>query len=203
MKHFYIIFLLTLTNAFSQDVIVMNDETKIEAKVKVITDTTLSYLRFDNLEGPIFIEKIASIKEIIFENGTSLTFSDKKNIEGMSLEETKEFIVQSINNYAFQRDGDKAYKASFDNQYLKLSRRDIETNEVLDNYRLFDFTAECEFHNLSKRGNDISYINVYVPRVFYGENRNSYKLVILVKSHEKGQLLLNALKHYNEFFQKN
>lgn len=202
MKYFYIIFLLFFTNAFSQDIIVMNDGDKIEAKVKEITDSEISYLRFDNLEGPVFIAKINKLKEVVFENGTSLSFSDKENIEAMSIEETKTFIVQSINDFAFERDGDNAYQSSFEDKYLKLSRRDIETNEISEKYRLFDFTAECEFHNLSKRGNEICYINVYVPRVLYGENRDGIKLVILVKGHDNGRLLLDALKRYNQFFQK-
>lgn len=202
MKYCCILLFLTLSNAFGQDIIVLNDGGKLEAKIKEITDSEISYIRFDNLDGPIFIAKIKKIKEVVFENGTSLSFSDIENIEAMSLEETKTFIVQSINNFAFQRDGDKAYTADFEGKYLKLSRRNIESGEIYENYRLYDFSSKCDFHNLSKRGNDLSYINVYVPRIVNDENRTGYKLVILVKGHEKGQLLLNALKKYNEFFKE-
>ncbi len=202
MRYFYIIFLLIVTKTFSQDVIVMNDGSRIEAKIKEITDSEISYLRFDILEGPIFIAKINKIKEIVFENGTSLNFSDKGIIEPISIEETKTFIVESINNFAFQRDGEKAYTGDFEGKYLKLFRRNIESGEVYENYRLYDFSSKCDFHSLSERGNDICYINVYVPRVVSGDIREGYKLVILVKGHDKGRLLLDALKKYNQFFQK-
>lgn len=203
MKYYcLLLFFLFFLNSFSQDVIIMNDGNKIEAKIKEITDSEISYLRFDLLEGPIFVAKIKKIKEVIFENGTSLSFSGKENIEAMSIQETKTFIVQSVNNFAFQRDGDKAYTADFEGKYLKLSRRNIESGEIYENYRLYDFSSKCDFHSLSKRENDLSYINVYVPRIVNDENRTGYKLVILVKGHENGQLLLSALKKYNEFFKE-
>lgn len=203
MKHIYILlFVFSISHAFGQDIIFTNNGNKIEAKVKEISDAEISYLRFDNLEGPIFKEKISSIKEIIFENGTSISFSDKKNIDTLTLEETKAFIIQSINNFAYERDGDKAYRGSFEGNYLQLSRRNTQTNEIYDNYRLYDFSADCEFHDLSERGNGLSYINVYVPRIVNGKSNYGYKLVICVKEAEQGELLLEALKKYNQFFKE-
>lgn len=203
MKQIYFIILVfSISKAFGQDIVLFNNGDKVEAKVKEISDDEISYLRFDNLEGPIFKQNINSIKEIIFENGTSLSFSDKKNVSALTKEETKAIIVKIINDFAYERDGDKAYQASFEGDFLKLSRKNIETNEISEKFRLFDFTAKCDFHNLSERGNNICYLNVYVPRVLYGESRNGIKLVILIKGHENGQLLLDALKKYNDFFQK-
>lgn len=203
MKHIDVLFMLfSISNSFGQDIILMKDSELVRAKITKITNDIVQYNRYDNLDGPLYELPTSLIAKIDFENGTSTSFSKNVIIEKMTLDETKAFIVQSINNFAYERDGDKAYTGSFEGNYLKLSRRNTQTNEIYDNYRLYDFSAECEFHDLSKRGSGISYINVYVPRVVDGESNYGYKLVICVKDYEKGQLLLEALKKYNKFFKE-
>ena len=72
MKALFVLVTFTLLSfaSFSQDVIFMNDGTKIEAKVQEITTSSVKYLRFDQPDGPVRTVYKSKIKEIIYENGT-------------------------------------------------------------------------------------------------------------------------------------
>lgn len=81
MKHnivtFVLISFVVLVSCFTsaaQDVIHTKDGRAIKSKVLEISDETVSYKMFDNLEGPVF--KMASdlIEKIDFENGTHYSF---------------------------------------------------------------------------------------------------------------------------------
>ena len=58
------------TSSFSQDVIILKDNFKMEVKVIEITTSMVKYKRFDQQDGPLRNVAISEVKEIIYEDGT-------------------------------------------------------------------------------------------------------------------------------------
>jgi hypothetical protein len=76
MKNLFLTFLVTFVTyiCFSQDVLVLKDGSKIEAKIVEITTTSIKYYKFSQLEGPIRIAEKYEVSEIIYQNGDSEKF---------------------------------------------------------------------------------------------------------------------------------
>ena len=62
------LFFLTALNA--QDIIVLRDATEIEAKVIEVTDSQISYKRFDNPDGPMYRKNTSDVLFVKYANGT-------------------------------------------------------------------------------------------------------------------------------------
>lgn len=58
----------------AQDLIVLRDATEIESKVLEITETNVSYKKWDNLDGPVFSISRDKVFFIRFANGTKEVF---------------------------------------------------------------------------------------------------------------------------------
>lgn len=58
-------------SAHSQDLVIKKDGTEIKAKVTEISDFEIKYRKWDNLEGPIYVENRRDILMIRYENGTN------------------------------------------------------------------------------------------------------------------------------------
>lgn len=65
-----LIFLYLTLSAYSQDVIVKNDQTEIKAKIEEITETTIKYKKFEMLDGPTYNINVKDVFMIIYKNGT-------------------------------------------------------------------------------------------------------------------------------------
>ncbi len=65
---------------------------------------------------------------------------------------------------------------------------------------LYDFSKVIEFQKVSKRKNDIAYVNVWVMecRNKKKDKWRKYKLVIRVRGHHKAELILDAMKDLNK-----
>lgn len=69
MKKLLFISLLITNVVLAQDVIQQKSGESVKAKVKEISKTEVKYLKFDNLEGPIYILPLSDIDFIKYENG--------------------------------------------------------------------------------------------------------------------------------------
>jgi len=71
MKILYSIILavLTISISLAQDVIIKRDRTEIQAKVEEITDTHIRYIKWNNLEGPVYNVRRTDVFMIIYSNG--------------------------------------------------------------------------------------------------------------------------------------
>lgn len=66
------------TVLFAQDVLTTTDGKIIDALVVEITETTVSYRKWDNANGPTYKMNIENVHKIRYENGTIETFSNLK-----------------------------------------------------------------------------------------------------------------------------
>lgn len=70
-----IIFFLTGISAAAQDLIILTNGNVIEAKVTETSKTRIKYLRYDNLEGPVYVLPESNLHSIKYENGTYRVFN--------------------------------------------------------------------------------------------------------------------------------
>ena len=59
----------------ANDIIVLNDATKIDAKILEVSDTEVRYKKANNLNGPTFVQKTNTINVVIYENGETQMFN--------------------------------------------------------------------------------------------------------------------------------
>ena len=63
-------------SAFAQDIVVLRDGTRIEARVFDYSDTQVKYKEYSNLRGPMIIAEAAELERVLFQSGKELTFGD-------------------------------------------------------------------------------------------------------------------------------
>ncbi len=92
MKHIVIVLALLAVcgQAVAQDIIVMRSEKKVTAKILEITPSTISYLEWDNQDGPKYTVNISDIASIIFANGKVQVF------EAAPAQVVRQATIQSI-----------------------------------------------------------------------------------------------------------
>ena len=205
---FFLSFTLSSSFSFSQDVITKKDGASIEAKIELIGIDEIKYKKFDNPEGPSYIISKTEVKKIVFENGTSESFnqSDSKKPKAISIEETKAFIVETINNHGYDRDDFKwKFKANFEGKLLRLTHlKKNSSSEPKNKGLLYDFSNVYKFQSVSKRSDKLAFLNIWVS-VCENEKKDKWdkeKLVLRVDDPNIAESLLNALKHYNDLLLK-
>ncbi|MFD2522486.1 hypothetical protein [Emticicia soli] len=67
-----------IINSYAQDIIFLKTGEEIKAKVKEVKDQEISYLKFENLEGPTYTILKSTILMIKYENGQKDIFSNDK-----------------------------------------------------------------------------------------------------------------------------
>ena len=67
--------LLCAASATAQDIITKTDGTKLDAKVEEITETVIKYRKASNPTGPLYSIPLTSVWTILYENGTTDTFT--------------------------------------------------------------------------------------------------------------------------------
>lgn len=65
-----LLFCLYASSSVAQDIIVKQNGEQIQSKVKELTETTIKYLKFKNLDGPIYNINKTEVVTINYENGT-------------------------------------------------------------------------------------------------------------------------------------
>ncbi|WP_417291566.1 hypothetical protein [Corallibacter sp.] len=188
-------------HSYSQDIITKSDGEKIEAKIDLIGTDEVKYKKYNHLDGPSYMIKKSNISEIKFNNGIVQSFNNSKEKDEISLKETKEFIIKTINKHGFEEDTfNRKYKASFEGDYLRLivlRRNGVDhSNDGI----LYDFSNVYSFHRVSKRSDKKAFINIWVS-ILKNKKKNKWdkhKLIMRVDGIPQAESILNALKHYNK-----
>ncbi len=78
-KIIFSIFLLfsAMGSILAQDAIIKRTGEEIKAKVRAVTDKEIEYVRFDNLDGPLYRIAKADVLLIMYANGTKDIFSNE------------------------------------------------------------------------------------------------------------------------------
>ncbi|MBQ7697804.1 MAG: hypothetical protein IJT35_04395 [Paludibacteraceae bacterium] len=63
------------------DVIVLRNSTRIDAKIIEVTDTEIKYKKANNLDGPLFTQKVENISAIIYENGDVTSYAETAQMQ--------------------------------------------------------------------------------------------------------------------------
>lgn len=67
------------TSLFSQDLIVLKNADEIKSKVVEITDISVKYRKWENMNGPIYNLNLREVLFIRYENGTKEVISQEPN----------------------------------------------------------------------------------------------------------------------------
>ena len=207
MKYIYLLLLLfSISNSFGQDIILMQDNELVRAKITKITNDIVQYNRLDNLDGPIYETPTTLIKKIDFENGTIQYFELESEAiltsetPNFSIVETKEFIVKTINEHGYEEDSFKhPYKATFEGKFLRLVEMNKDRTKPKNKGILFDFSNVYKFQKISKRSDKLAFVNIWVSIVKNEKKMkfDKHKLIMRVDDPNKAESILNALKYYN------
>ncbi|WP_335965176.1 hypothetical protein [Galbibacter sp. PAP.153] len=134
----------------------------------------------------------------------NLTYAQDTNVENGSKDETKQIIKKYIDEYSYHSNADKhSIIATFEGDYLRLTEMNTKGTKEKESL-IFDFSHVYKFQKISKRSRNTAFLNIYVS-FLKNEKRDKwdkYKLVLLVKGHDKAEIIQNALKHYNELLLK-
>ena len=197
IRVFYILFFFSYSGSFAQDIIYLNSEKKINAKIVAANDESFYYKSLHNPYGPTHTVPRSEIKEINFENGAVEVFRNAPPPSSLSIEQVKAIIIEQINNFAF--DGKSAlrrYRASFEEDYLKLWIMRSRGDEPYSKPIFFDFSRVYDFQDISYRANE-AYINVFVDYLDKKGKLEKEKLVIRVLEKEQAEQIVTILKIYN------
>jgi hypothetical protein len=107
MKKFFtsLLTIFFIININAQDIILKQDGSKVECKIKEISSSAVKYLKLSDLEGPVFIEEKSNLIGVLFENGDFDKFSvsmskankkfvnDKVNLSYLTLSSSNGFSV--------------------------------------------------------------------------------------------------------------
>jgi hypothetical protein len=197
MKYLIVFLILGVSNTFAQDIIYLNDEKKIDAKILEANDESIICKSIHNPEGPTYTIARTLIKEINFENGAVEVFRKAPPPSSLSIEEVKSIILDKINNYAFDlKSADRAYRASFEGDYLKLWIMRSRGDEPYTKPVLFDFSRVYDFQDISYRANE-AFINIFVDFLKRNGKLDKEKLVIRVLERKEALEIVTILKIYN------
>lgn len=85
----------------SQDLIVLQNAEDIEAKIKTVGINELTYLKWDNLDGPIYTILKSDIFYIKYQNGYKEIFNKSANADSITYQK-KGFSTGDFSNVIFQ-----------------------------------------------------------------------------------------------------
>ena len=75
-----LIFTFFTSSFFAQDTIFKRNNDKVIAKITEITTTEIKYKRFDNQDGPLYVDRKGEIAMISYSNGMKEKFEEEKII---------------------------------------------------------------------------------------------------------------------------
>ena len=186
---------------YSQDIIMKLDGGIILTEIGTIGIDNIEYKEYDNLDGPTRVILKNEVDKILFENGTTEVFSKKRTNIELALKETKELLVKEINAHGFEQGSFKSkYRASFEGNYLRLIELKKKKTEPKNEGILFDFSNVYKFEKLSKRSEELVYLNIWVS-FLKNERKNKFdkqKLVMRVDGVDNAVKILTSLKQLNK-----
>ena len=161
--------------------------TSFDAKITEVGQWKISYKKFDNPDGPIYVVDKAKIYEIIFNDKTKETLGKYPTADA-----AKDFIISKINEFGIDRDNNsERLSAQFIGDNLKINSVN-KKGKVTDDGDEWDFHNVIKFHELSPR-KDVYYLNIATKR-FKKSATEVDKLVIKFTDFQAADDVLFAMK---------
>ena len=194
---FLLLFLLNAFLSYSQDSIIAYRAKKMNAKIIEITKDSIKY-KLEQKTAVYSINK-KEVFEIKYQNGERKNFFTDPE-KSQPIEELKKHIVDLINEYGFDEDSDKKrYFASFEGDHLRLKIKNASGTKMNRGF-LFEFYDVIAFHEVAKRSEKISFVNIWLHFLDAPEVKNKWakqKLIMKVKGNSEAEDILHSLKLYN------
>lgn len=109
---YFIVFLLGLLSARSQDTIVYKNASKLAVVLKEISPSGIRYKRVDMTDGPDYVISKAEVDHVIYKNGVIETFPDQQPAQAQTPAYTEPLNVQPS--------GASAYSGKIDYRTTKI-----------------------------------------------------------------------------------
>ena len=194
---FLLLFLLNAFLSYSQDSIIAYRAKKMNAKIIEITKDSIKY-KLEQKTAVYSINK-KEVFEIKYQNGERKNFFTDAE-KSQSIEALQKHIVELINEYGFDEDSDKKrYFASFEGDHLRLKIKNASGTKMNRGF-LFEFYDVIAFHEVAKRSEKISFVNIWLHFLDAPEVKNKWakqKLIMKVKGNSEAEDILHSLKLYN------
>lgn len=162
-----VIIFCTFKLSFSQDLLIYKDGKEIEVKVIKIDKSEITYKKYDNIDGPEYVEEKSKIFIIKYENGTKDIFnieekksdkSDNKDLNKIDLKSNKECSGDSLvfreNKYIIIcKDNNKIIRYASKQEIDRYNRGNTSTQEDCGSkpkkpnnpFNKADFTSSKEY----------------------------------------------------------
>lgn len=191
----------------AQDLIILNNGEKIEAKITEVSETEVRYKKWTNLSGPIWVKKMSEIEHIKYQKDRLLkqwTFKEGELWDFTNCSSTSEVypnpsryisgneIVSMIDFYYFNAQKGKI------NSYIDKLPSSIN-EECIQQYYLEQFYYACDNEN---EHDIIKYGETYI--IIDGEDELPTVLPIVAKiyalqgNETKANLLINEFEYYSK-----
>ena len=118
MKKYFslILSLLCILTVQAADVIVLRNSTRIDAKILEVSETEIKYKKINNLDGPIFTQKVESISAIIYENGDVASYAEQTPIQSTSQNSKAIAVTDASSNQPAESQNESKFKLNFNPQ---------------------------------------------------------------------------------------
>lgn len=187
-KNYVFPLLLMAISCYSQDRISRKNGTSIDVKLVEIGSSNITYKELDNPDGPTHSLDKSEIYQITYNNGKTEVLGKYKTPE-----EARNFIISQINEYGIDRDrNDLSLKADFEGDNIKINSLN-KKGKIVHEGNLWDLSKVVAFHELSKRKDNIAYLNIVTYEISKSK-RELKKLVIKMTDYEAAANLLEAMK---------
>jgi hypothetical protein len=202
-----LLLILSFLNFFpatSQDFIKKNSGELLKVKIQDMNLNDVLYKPFDDLNATNKSISKTEISEIKFENGRNEYFGVNVTADAASIEDTKQFIINEINNHGYDPGTfDKRFQASFEGDYLRLTILK-KNGEPTSDSMLYDFANVYRFSGVDRRSDDLAFINIFVSYLKSEKNNkwDKMKITMRVDSDTRAESTFNALKHYHSLLTK-
>ncbi|MCB9425577.1 MAG: hypothetical protein H6584_00905 [Flavobacteriales bacterium] len=183
--------------SYSQDVLIKSNGETLNVIISEILNEEIKYKMYNELDGIVYSVKKNDVTLVVFENGTYKPKKNSSQNHETKIDELQQIIITYINKFATNKNELHNFQASIEGPILKLSRV-IRSGEKNPKFTLYDLSANCYFHDLSRRKQGLAYINIDVPKIKNGKTVPTEKLVLKIRGHDNAEILLNALIQYHK-----
>lgn len=173
---------------YSQDKISMKNGTSLDVKLIEIGTSNITYKELDNLDGPTHAIDKSEVFQISYNNGKTDVLGKYKTVD-----EAKDLIVSKINEFGVDRDRSSlTLQAAFEENNIKINSVNAK-GRIVNEGDLWDMAKVVAFHNISKRKDNVFFLNIVTYKIKNTEKELS-KLVIKMTNYEAAESVLEAMK---------